>query len=218
MRGRLVPGPERDRVRRDVEKGWMGGIPFLWDRFVIADATGRHGVGRSIAELAGGGDPYDTMLDLLAEFGGLIRIVLFYRVEEDVSAFLAHPLASVGSDGNAIPLAQDGRALHPRSFGTFPRVLGRYVRELGVLDLADAVHKMTAAPARRLGLPDRGEIRVGARADLLVFDPATVADNADFGTPPEAPVGIGTVIVNGVVALDDGVITDARPGRVLLRA
>lgn len=219
MRARLTPGTtERDRARRDLERGWMGGIPFLWDRFVIADAPGGYGVGSSIAELAGDGDPYDTMLDLLAEFGGLIRIVLFYRVEEDVSAFLAHPLASVGSDGNAIPLAQDGRALHPRSFGTFPRVLGRYVRELGVLDLADAVHKMSGAPARRLGLVDRGEIRVGAHADLVVFDPVTVADAAEFGKPPSAPIGIDTVVVNGSVALHAGVITDARPGRVLLRA
>ena len=144
--------------------------------------------------------------------------MLFYRVEEDVTMFLQHPLAVIGSDGNAIPLDQPTACPHPRNFGTFPRVLGRYVRERAALELPDAVRKMTAEPARRLGLTDRGTLAVGAVADIVVFDPATVIDNAEFGERPQPPTGIDIVIVGGTVVLADGVIGRERPGRVLRRA
>jgi N-acyl-D-amino-acid deacylase len=96
-------------------------------------------------------------------------------------------------------------------------VLGRFTREKGVLELTDAIRKMTAEPARRLGLTDRGVVRVGTIADLVVFDPETVIDNADFGQPPAAPTGIDVVLVDGTVMLQDGAISSERPGRVLLR-
>ncbi|HEY8131960.1 MAG TPA: amidohydrolase family protein, partial [Thermoanaerobaculia bacterium] len=104
---------------------------------------------------------------------------------------------------------------HPRSYGTFVRVLGRYVREKKLLTLEEAVRKMTSLPAARVGLRDRGLLRPGMKADLVVFDPATVADTATFENPHQYAVGVSYVIVNGVVVVDDAKVTGARPGRVL---
>ncbi len=106
---------------------------------------------------------------------------------------------------------------HPRNFGTFPRVLGKYVREEKVIPLEEAIRKMTSLPAAALNLPDRGSIAPGKWADLVIFDPATVADRATFEQPFQYPVGIDTVIVNGQVVLDEGTHTNARPGKVLRR-
>ncbi|WP_203784449.1 amidohydrolase family protein, partial [Asanoa ferruginea] len=161
----------------------------------------------------------EVLLDLCVELGSAAQVVLHYRTEADMTAFLAHPLALVGSDGNALPL--DPAATdkpHPRAFGTFPRVLGRYVRDRGVLGLTDAVHKMSTGPARRLGLTDRGEIRPGFVADLTAFDPATVADRATFEAPRQAPVGVALTVVAGQIVVRDGVLGPARPGKVLRRA
>jgi N-acyl-D-amino-acid deacylase len=104
---------------------------------------------------------------------------------------------------------------HPRSYGTFVRVLGRYVREQRVITLEDAVHKMTALPSARLKLADRGLLRPGMKADIVVFDPATVADAATFEAPHQYALGVPFVLVNGTVVVEDGKITGARPGRVL---
>jgi N-acyl-D-amino-acid deacylase len=106
---------------------------------------------------------------------------------------------------------------HPRAYGTFPRILCRYVRERGVLTLEDAIRKFTSLPAARVGLAGRGVLRAGMFADVTVFDPATVCDRATFEAPVQTSVGIRDVIVNGVPALRDGVPTDARPGRGLRR-
>jgi N-acyl-D-aspartate/D-glutamate deacylase len=162
-------------------------------------------------------NPYELTLQLCEQYGNEIQVVLFYRTDEDVSAFLRHSLAVVGSDGNAIPLEQASAKPHPRSFGTFPRVLGRYVRDLGILSLPDAIRKMTTEPARRLGLVDRGAIEVGMAADLVVFDPKSVADRATFEEPAVAPSGIRYVMVNGSMVLADDVVTGDRTGRVLRR-
>lgn len=136
--------------------------------------------------------------------------------EGDVERILRHPFTAIGSDGRLVRPG-DGHP-HPRWYGTFPRVLGRYVRERGVLPLEEAVRKMTSLPADRLGLSDRGRIRSGAVADLVVFDPAVVADRATFEAPHQYPVGIPYVLVNGVAVVDDGAMTAARPGQVLRRA
>src|SRR5690606_28589938 len=130
--------------------------------------------------------------------GNTVGVVLHYRTEADMPTFLAHRLSRIGSDDLAVPLAPGGRKPHPPGFGTFPRVLGRYVRETALLSLADAVHKMTGAVAERLRLVDRGVVRVGAAADLVVLDPATVLDTATFVAPAQAPVGIDWVVVNGL--------------------
>jgi dihydroorotase/N-acyl-D-amino-acid deacylase len=135
--------------------------------------------------------------------------------EGDVERIMRHPHTAIASDGRLAELGEGHP--HPRWYGTFPRVLGRYVRERGVLTLEEAVRKMTTLPADRLGLADRGRIAEGAWADLVVFDPETVADRATFEDPHQYPDGIPYVIVNGVPVVDGGQFTDARPGKVLRR-
>ncbi|MFT5517595.1 MAG: N-acyl-D-amino-acid deacylase [Rhodothermales bacterium] len=139
---------------------------------------------------------------------------VFHAMEEaDVRAIMRHPFTMIASDGR---LVQPGEGHpHPRWYGTFPRVLGHYVRDEGVLTLPDAIRKMTGLPASRLGLVDRGEIRTGWFADLVVFDPDSVADRATFERPHQYPAGIPYVIVNGRVAMDGDVFRDERAGRVL---
>jgi N-acyl-D-amino-acid deacylase len=140
--------------------------------------------------------------------------MVFHVIDEgDVRRIMAHPMTMIGSDGR---LSRPGDGVpHPRNYGTFPRVLGEYVRVQHVLTLEQAVHKMTGMSAKRLGLTDRGCIRAGCFADITVFDPATIADKGTFTEPHQYPVGIDWVIVNGAPVVADGKFTDARPGRVL---
>ena len=119
--------------------------------------------------------------------------------EPTAIASLRHPAVIVSSDG-----VYHGPLAHPRGFGAFPRVLRRFVRELGVVSLPEAIWKMSGLPAQRYGLRDRGRIEIGMAADLVVFDPATVADRATYTAPRQSPVGIETVIVNGQIAIDRG--------------
>lgn len=170
------------------------------------------------AKLAGK-DPFDFVFDLLVEERGSVGCVYFIMSEDDLKLALRQPWVGIGSDGSA--LATEGPLRsgvpHPRSFGTFPRVLGRYVRDEHVISLEEAIRKMTSLPASILGLQERGIILSGKQADLVLFDPATVADRATFEDPFQYPAGIDTVIVNGMVVLDEGRHTNARPGRVLKR-
>jgi N-acyl-D-amino-acid deacylase len=143
---------------------------------------------------------------------------MIYHVldEPDVRRILQHPQAMIGSDGR---LARPGEySAHPRAYGTFPRVLGHYARDLRLFPLETAVHKMTGMSATRLGIRDRGTLKAGNYADVVVFDAATIADRATFMDPHQYPVGIDYVFVNGVAAIDAGRFTDARAGRVLKRA
>lgn len=135
--------------------------------------------------------------------------------EEDVEAIMAHPWTMIGSDGRLVALG-DGHP-HPRWYGTFPRVLGRYARDQGVLTMEQAIRKMTALPAERIGLRERGQLRAGWFADVVVFDPETVIDQATFEDPHQYPLGIDWVLVNGQIAVEDGAFTDARGGTVLVR-
>lgn len=164
-----------------------------------------------------GKDPFDFVFDLLIEERGSVSCVYFIISEDDLELALRQPWVAIGSDGSAFATEGPLRAgvPHPRSFGTFPRVLGRYVRERSVIPLEEAVRKMTSLPAEILGLADRGSIAAGKWADLVIFDPATVNDRATFEDPFQYPVGIDTVIVNGEVVLDEGTHTGARPGKVL---
>ena len=139
---------------------------------------------------------------------------IFHAMDEaDVRRILRHPFTMVGSDGRLSQLGQGHP--HPRAYGTFPRVLGHYSRDEGVLDLATAIYKMTGLPARRLGLTDRGLLRVGSRADITIFDPATVEDQATFEAPHQYPSGIPYVIVNGVITVEEGTYRDVRAGVIL---
>ena len=139
--------------------------------------------------------------------------------EDDVRTILADPLVMVGSDGPCVaPYGITGQGKpHPRLYGTFPRVLGHYARDLGLLGLPQAIHKMTGGAAAALGLADRGTIAAGNAADLVLFDPETIADRASFDDPHQYPEGIEMVIVNGVVVIDQGEHTGALPGHLLRR-
>jgi len=144
---------------------------------------------------------------------GGASMVFHIMDERDVQRIMRHPWTAIASDGS---ISEPGPTVpHPRNYGTFPRVLGRYVRELKVLTLPEAVRKMTSLPAARMGLTDRGRIAVGMMADLVVFDPKTVADRATFSQPHQYPAGIPHVVVNGQVEVENGAMTSARAGRVL---
>jgi len=191
-----------------------------WDRIVIARA--RHHPeysGRSVADLAreAGKDPLDWTCDTLVEHDGAVDIVHHSMSEEDVRFVMRQQWIAIGSDSRANapygPLSF-GKP-HPRSYGTFPRVLGRYARDERVLELEDAVRKMTSLTARHLRLRDRGTISVGAAADVVVFDPATVADTATYDDPHRYPTGVEHVIVNGHMTIESGETTDERAGRFL---
>ncbi|GIG65012.1 N-acyl-D-amino-acid deacylase family protein [Phytomonospora endophytica] len=186
---------------------------------VIADLPlGRftEDVGRSLDEIAGdlGIDPAEAVCEILAAHGGAVSIVNNAMAGADVDEVLAHPLVSVASDGQVLRATGPGRP-HPRSFGTFVRVLGHYVRERGLLTLPEAVRKMTGLPAERLGLTGRGRIAEGMVADLAVFDPDTVAERATFTDPWRLATGVRDVFVAGKAVRRDGEATGERPGRVL---
>jgi N-acyl-D-amino-acid deacylase len=160
----------------------------------------------------------ETGADLVieAELKGGANAIYHVLDEGDVRRIMRHPPTMIASDGR-LSRPGDGHP-HPRAYGTFPRVLGRYVREEKVLTLEQAVHKMTGMPATTLGLRDRGAVRSGAYADVVVFDAARVADRATFDAPHQYPIGIEFVLVNGVVAVDGERFNGARNGRVLRRS
>ncbi len=158
---------------------------------------------------------HGAMLVLEAMMNGGGNAIYHVLDEGDVLRIMAHPFTMIASDGR---LSQPGEGHpHPRAYGTFPRVLGEYVRVKNVLTLPQAIHKMTGMPAARLGLSDRGVLRVGAFADVVVFDAATVKDQSTFTEPHQYPVGIETVIVNGQLVVHEGKPTGVRAGRVVLR-
>ena len=158
-------------------------------------------------------EPYALLLEITRADQNRSGMVGFGMSEETTKPILKHPLGMISSDGGA--RANTEGSTHPRSYGTFPRVLGFYVRDQKLMPLETAIHKMTLMPARRLKLQGRGVIQPGAFADLVVFDPATVADTATFDQPHQYPVGIPHVWVNGVQVVRAGQHTDARPGRIL---
>ena len=160
-------------------------------------------------------EPYEAAVGLLRRSRGDVGMVGFAMSEENLERILAHPRGMVCSDGGAAAVAGPARRghPHPRSLGTFPRVLARYVRERKALTLAQAVHKMSGLPASRLRLADRGRLVVDAPADVVVLDPAAVADRATFAEPFQYPTGIAAVLVNGAVALRDGQRGATRAGR-----
>jgi N-acyl-D-amino-acid deacylase len=164
-----------------------------------------------------GADPYELTVAMLRRNGGSIGMVGFAMSEDNVDRILAHPRGMVASDGGSFAVEGPTRrgSPHPRGLGTFPRVLGRYVRERKALTLEQAIHKMSALPASRIRLRDRGRLAVGLAADVVVFDAARVADTATFEQPFQYPVGITAVVVNGAVALRDGERRERLTGRAL---
>src|SRR5262245_52414905 len=171
----------------------------------VADAGDRTAEGARLGTYAKarGIEPYAMAVALLQRSRGNVGMVGFAMSEDNLDRILAHPQGMVCSDGGSFAIDGPSRrgSPHPRGLGTFPRVLSRYVRERKALTLAQAINKMTALPASRVHLNDRGRLAPKMAADVVVFDPATVADKATFEQPFQYPVGISAVIVNGVVAL-----------------
>jgi N-acyl-D-amino-acid deacylase len=227
MLARLRDPSARERIKRDLavstvewenEYYGAGGA----EGFLIADVTNpslKPLVGKRLSEIARdrGVDPVKALLDIVLEDRGTTRFVSFIMDEKDVALALAQPWAAFCTDSehHAVdgPLSE-GKP-HPRAYGAFPRIFARYVREQGLIRLEDAVRRASALPAQILGLRDRGLLREGFRADLVVLDPATITDRATFEEPHQYATGIDYVVVNGQVVVDEGRITPARPGEVL---
>jgi len=222
MLGRIRDPQTRKRILVDLDAGWFRGIPWDWPSIVVASPGSKGDLawtGKNVQQLADAWrvNPKEAFLRLIDQSEDGLFSVCFNRTEEDMQYFLRHRLGMVGSDGSAI--AADGsfsRAnVHPRYYGTFPRILGRYVRELKVLTLEQAIYKMTGAVARRLGLADRGRIAPGYIADLTLFDANTVIDKATFEKPHQYPAGIPHVMVSGQWVIRQGQHTGAFPAGVL---
>lgn len=197
----------------------MGAIGF--DEVLIATCKDRELEGLSLAALAQrtGRPPAEAMMDLLLRERATVSMVAFSQSLDNVARVLAHPAIMVGSDSLGLatgPGPHPGKP-HPRMYGTFPRVLGVYVREQKLVPLETAVHKMTGMCAARLGLRDRGVVRPGLAADLTVFDAATVKDEATYTDPHRYATGIPYVVVNGALVVDDGRFLAQGTGRVLTR-
>ena len=206
----------RERLATDVR---AGASDYDLDQVMISavpDGANAAAAGRMLVDVAraAGEQPTDTVFRLLAEERDRVQMVIFGMDEDDVRTVMAHPQVAVASDGWTLDPAAGGTP-HPRSYGTYVRVLGEYVREQGVLPLEEAVRKMTSLPAARLGRDDLGVIRVGARADLVAFDPGRIADTATFEAPHGFAVGVEQVIVNGQLVIDGGRDTGAEAGSVL---
>ncbi len=218
----------RRRIHEEIAAGISGWENVAadpgWDGIVLGGSPA-HGewTGRSLADLGAelDRDPLDVACDVLLDDRLASQVTVHCMDEADVEAILAVAWIAVCTDATGRRPghpALDAGVPHPRTYGSAPRLLGRYVRERGVLPLEAAVAKLTSVPAARLRVPDRGVVREGTAADLVVFDPATIADRGTYERPAVHPVGIDAVIVNGVVAMRDGVETGARPGRLLRRA
>jgi N-acyl-D-amino-acid deacylase len=231
MLERLKDKSVRERLKKDIREGIPGwynhytAVGGDWSRMLVSGKGPYEGLtmDRIIAARTKGMDPppdsLDVLFDILIEQGGSVPTVYAHHTEKDMQLVLIQPWCSIGSDGSAYAISGPLRRgnPHPRNFGTFPRVLGVYVRRLGLLRLEDAVRKMTSLNAAKLGIQDRGLLRPGMYADLTLFDAERVIDKATYTSPFHYNEGIEYVIVNGQVVLDKGKHTGALPGRVLRR-
>ena len=224
---RLKDEKTRQRLRREMTEGTEGWSSPLraggWDVTMIAYCEGHPEFeGKTILEITQQRelDPFDFVFDLLIEEKASVSVVRFLMCEKDMLTVLKHPVSMIGSDSSArAPYGVLGKGKpHPRSYGTFPRVLGRYVREEGVLTLENAIRKMTSLPTQKLKLRDRGLIREGMCADITIFDPKSVIDTATYSEPHQYPNGIEYVLVNGKVVIDNGEHTGELPGQALRRS
>lgn len=218
---RLRNSAARGRIAQELMAHYP---PDYWSQLMISEVTRqehRRYEGLRISEAAtlAETNPIDFVIELLLAERMQVDAILFTMCEHNLNAILQKPYAMIGSDSGCRshegPLSH-GRP-HPRTFGTFPRVLGHYVRERRVLELPTAIRKMTLDPCRKLGLSDRGYLRPGCVADLVLFDSAIVADRATYEAPIQYPIGIHYVFVNGVSVVETGEHTGARPGRVVRR-
>jgi N-acyl-D-amino-acid deacylase len=216
---RLKDAKTRQSMKAETLKKVAG---YGWDKIVVSNLHKKHNqwlIGKSVGEAAAtkNEDPYEFMCDLIIDEEFNVSHIGFGMNEETTEIVLKHPLVMLGSDGSSLapygPLSE-GKP-HPRNYGTFPRFLGYYVRERKLLTLPEAIKKMTSLPAAKLGLKDRGALKQGNFADIVVFDSKTIADKATFIEPHQYPVGIDYVFVNGTTVIDHGKHTEKLPGKVL---
>jgi N-acyl-D-amino-acid deacylase len=213
----------RDRVRWEMTNGLPGWNSIFiaagsWDGVVISSVNNRslsHYEGRSVTELAAAADqdPFEFTFDLLVEDNAATAMVVFLMDEDDVRTVLEYPWSVIGSDQLLVTGRE--RKTHPRAYGTYAKVLGPLVREERLFPLETAVHKMTGLPADILGLLDRGRLAVGLIADIVLFDPATVTDLADYASPNDLAQGVELVLVGGATAFESGTATTPGLGSVL---
>ncbi len=227
MLARLSDPVARGRMEKDILNGVPGWFDHYlamkgWESAVVASIKtekNKAWEGKSVEEIAKAQNkkPTDAVFDLLKDEGGSVPTVYFLMSEADVRTALQVPWVSIGSDGSAVrPEGILGRGKpHPRWYGTFPRVLGKYVREEKVLSLEEAIRKMTSMNAEKLGLQDRGLLKQGKKADITIFDAQRVRDKATFQNPHQYPEGIEYVIVNGALVIDKGQHSGSKPGKVL---
>ena len=228
LRARLANPATRARLKAEVKTGSPGWWNIIeaaggWDRVVLVNAQNAANtkyVNKSIAQIAKetGKDPADAAWDLVVQGTGRVMAVYHMMSEQDIETALRFPWTSIGSDAGAVVQVgvDDPSAFpHPRGFGNSVRVISRYVKERKVLTLEEAVRKMTSWPATRMRLADRGVIRVGAWADVTVFDLDALDDRATYEKPTELATGVDYVVVNGVIVIDKGTHTGAKPGHVL---
>jgi N-acyl-D-amino-acid deacylase len=215
---RLESPAEREAMIKgmlDPQGGWESmSRNTTWDLIMVSSVMSAKNaglVGKSLEAIAQlrGVDPYTALFDVVLEEENAVGMVSFSQSEENVRAIMQHPYHMFCTDGLL------GGSPHPRVYGSFPRVLGRYVRDEQVLGLADAIRRMTGFPAQRLGLKQRGLLREGFYADVTVFDPETVIDRATYDNPRQFPVGIKHVLVNGRQVIANEQTTGAVAGRVL---
>jgi N-acyl-D-aspartate/D-glutamate deacylase len=231
---RLRDASLRDRLKREIRTGLPGwynhytAVGGDWSRMLVSGHLGSANrpfegqtMDRIIAAKSAGRvpppDALDVLFDFLIEENGSISTIYAHHSEDDMNYALVQPWCSVGSDGSALAIAGPLRRghPHPRNFGTFPRILGEYVRNRQLLRIEDAVRKMTSLNAAKVGLADRGLLKPGQFADIVVFDPATVIDHSTYLEPFQYNSGIIAVMVNGKLVLDNGQPGQSRPGRAL---
>jgi N-acyl-D-aspartate/D-glutamate deacylase len=227
LRARLARPEVRARLKQELRTGSPGWWNIIeaaggWDGIVLVNArnpTNAKHQGKNIQQIAQetGGDPADVAWDFVAQGQGRVMAIFHMMSEQDIETALRFPWTSIGSDAGAAlaPGQPDLGLAHPRSYGTFPRVIARYVKERAVLTLPEAIRKMTSWPATRMRITDRGVIRENAWADVVVFDLDVLTDRATYEQPFLYPTGIEYVLVNGKIVIDHGAHTGQRPGHVL---
>ena len=228
MIARLKDPMQRERIKREMDDpvgvGWEnqwfgsgGGNGILLTTVLTAEL--KQYEGKTLTEIGRmmGTDPKDAVMDLVIADRGESSVVTSIMAEEDVRLALKDALVAVGTDSPA--MAEDGplsdTKSHPRAWGSFPRILGKYVRDEQLLTLEEAIRKMTSRAAIRVGIADRGILRAGMMADIAIFDPATIRDVSTFDDPSHYSTGMKYVLVNGRAVVADGKITKERPGRPL---
>ena len=217
---RVIDPESCKKMAKDMTSGSIYSVED-WGKVMIPNSANPAHIGRMVAELAdeAGKTPYEWVFDAILETKGNISTIMYTVSEENIKMQMRHPSMMFGTDGIGLPFEGPMAigAPHPRNFGTYPRILGKYVREEKVISLEEAIWKATGFPAQKLRLRERGLIRKGYKADLVILNADTIIDTADFIKPFQRPLGIEMVFVNGLVVMDHGVHTKARPGVITTR-